>query len=573
MFSGGALDPTFGNGGKVIAEKIGFPAAAIAVQSDGKVIAVGKLANDFAVARLNVDGKLDQSFGFHGISRADFGGGRGDFATSVAIQPNGKIVVAGRRDQHDSFLYGDQGQFAVARFNTNGTLDNSFDGDGRLTVDFSYGESQANAVAIQPDGRIVVAGSANVYGKIELDLDFYKFDMAVARLMPDGSLDHSFGTLGPSLLNSQTRSGKLLIDHVDCDDSAEAVAIGPDGKIVLAGTSDKLVNVMRLQANGTFDKSFHDGEAILNLQAQPIINDVSAQPDGSIFVVGGIEGNFLVAKLKNNGQSDASFGTSGVVKADFGGNDEASSVVVSREGVLVAGGSGGKFAMARFSPAGLFDGFFGANGKVTTAVANSDPIMATKLTSDGKILAYGRDGSTARYISVTPRVGVFSIDNTAREGTDDASFIVTRDKIYDFKTRVYFNLSGSATFGQDYTSTLTLDGPKNTGALAFGAAGSIAINPFGQQAFVEIPKGQSFVVVPVTLIDDSIVESAETVTLTVVAGSDYSVDPGNTATVTITSNDLKLPIITPGPIITILRSASAATPIGLFADSRIDELL
>src|SRR5205814_6501506 len=130
--------------------------------------------------------------------------------------------------------------------------------------------------------------------------------------------------------------------------------------------------------------------------------------------------------------------------------------------------------------------------------------------------AYGRRGDTARYISAEPKVGIFSLDNTAREGgKDNASFILTRDKIYSFPTRVYFNLSGSATFNQDYTSTFTLDGRANGGsAIAFAAANTIGINPFGQTAFVDIPADQSFVVVPVTVLSDTLVESAETVNLT-----------------------------------------------------------
>src|SRR4051794_14878956 len=140
MFSAGALDPfdpTVATGGIIIGETVGFPVAAVTVQKDGKAILVGKLGNDFGVARLNANGVLDQSFGTGGVTRADFGGSRGDFATCVAIQPNGKIVVAGRRNNASDFLYGDQGEFAIARFNSNGTLDNTFDGDGRATVDFS----------------------------------------------------------------------------------------------------------------------------------------------------------------------------------------------------------------------------------------------------------------------------------------------------------------------------------------------------------------------------------------------------------------------------------------------------
>lgn len=573
MFSGGALDPTFGTGGKVIAEKIGFPVAAITVQNDGKVIAVGKLANDFAIARLNVDGKLDQTFGFHGVARADFGGNRGDFATSVAIQPNGKIVVGGVRAHASLTIFGTHDNFAVARFNSNGTLDNSFDGNGRLTIDFGGvgGGSHLRAMAIQPDGRIVVAGDSDTEGTF--DLATSRVDFAVARLMPNGSLDSSFGQA--TIINN-IRTGTRTIDHLNLGDTVTALAVAPDGKIVIAGTSDDLVRIMRLQPNGSDDGSFHGGEAILGLNGKPTINAVTAQPDGSVFVVGALDGNFLVTKLKTNGQTDASFGTFGVVKADFGGTDEARSVRVSREGVLVAGGSDGKFAMARFSAKGLFDGFFGANGKVITAVGTNEPILATTLTNDGKIIAYGSKGDAARYISATPKVGIFSIDNTAHEGVDDASFIVTRDAIFDFDTVVYFDLSGSATRGLDYTSTFSVDGRTNmtatSGKISPLPATNI-VNPVSQRASVKIPAGQSFVVVPVTVINDTISESAETVTLTIAAntGANYRVDTSNTATVTIAASDLQIILPNPLPILVKLSKTSLAADV--FGTQRIDALV
>src|SRR5439155_13140721 len=150
-------------------------------------------------------------------------------ATCVAVQPNGKIVVAGKRDNGALTILGDHGQFAVARFNVNGTLDNTFDGNGRLTIDFhGGGGSQANALAIQPDGKILLAGTDDTVGLSDLPDLSARNDFAVARLMPNGSLDHSFGT---SLLNTQFRIGTLTIDHVDCDDQATAVTVTPDGKI------------------------------------------------------------------------------------------------------------------------------------------------------------------------------------------------------------------------------------------------------------------------------------------------------------------------------------------------------
>src|SRR5690348_15718055 len=119
MMSAGDLDPTFGIGGKVIAQAIGFPAAAVSAQADGKVVAVGQLNNNFAVARLNANGTIDRTFGGvnrgNGVVTTDLGGS--DDANAVAIQSDGKIIVAGTRGDDES------SRVVVARYNPNGTLD------------------------------------------------------------------------------------------------------------------------------------------------------------------------------------------------------------------------------------------------------------------------------------------------------------------------------------------------------------------------------------------------------------------------------------------------------------------
>ena len=548
LMSAGDLDPTFGVGGKVLAQNVGFPVADIAVQPNGKIIAVGRLNNDFAVARLNPDGKLDRTFGSgDGVAQADFGGDRGDFANTVAIQPNGKIVVGGRLDDSSFTSLADIGGFAVARFNTDGTLDNSFDGNGRLTIDFpGRGASSVSAIAIQPDGKIVLAGIADTVGRI--DPSFQKNDFAVARINPNGSLDHTFGNAGPGTIPGVNRTGKLTIGFGSDGGSegATAIALAPGGKIVvggLGGFGKSRFAVARLNANGTLDGSFGDGISGAGkfnnlLLPEPNLRDLTVQPDGSVVLVGGSQGNFAVARLTSAGRLDKNFAGTGHVETDLGGTDEARHVRVSKEGILVAGGSSGKFAMARFKTNGLLDGFFGKGGKVITAAGANDAILTTSLTSDGKILAFGRSGSMARYISAVPKVGVFSLDNSAREGASDhqANFIVTRDAVYSFNTRVFFDLSGNATFDADYGTSLTLvESSKTTSTLSSAVSGPTT---FGRRAFIDIPAGQSFVVVPINVINDTASEGTETVKLSVAANNNYTVGTGNTATVSVLDNDV-----------------------------------
>ncbi len=150
------------------------------------------------------------------------------------VQPDGKIIVVGFAD------HGTQQVFAVARYLPNGTLDSTFSNDGRQTTAFGAGDHRAYAVALQPDGKIVVAGDAIVNNEI---------DFAVARYKPDGALDNTFSV-----------DGKMTTNVGSFFDRAYAVAIQPDGKILLGGTLTQSASsdfaLVRYQPNGTLDGSF-----------------------------------------------------------------------------------------------------------------------------------------------------------------------------------------------------------------------------------------------------------------------------------------------------------------------------
>ena len=177
----GDLDPSFGRDGKVTTDFAGGgdQAQAVAIQGDGKIVAAGIDRNlsgvgDFALARYNPDGSLDTTFDTDGLVTTDFIG-QTDQAYAVAIQGDGKIVAAGR-----AFLGSTREEFALARYNPDGSLDTTFDGDGKVTTDFAAFNDNARAVVIQGDGRIVAAGFAVVSGTN---------DFALARYNTDGSLD------------------------------------------------------------------------------------------------------------------------------------------------------------------------------------------------------------------------------------------------------------------------------------------------------------------------------------------------------------------------------------------------
>jgi len=219
----GSLDTSFGGDGRVTTNFTGTDdrAMAVVIQSDGKVVVAGAAGayRDFALVRYNPDGTRDSSFGSRGTVTTSFTlGGCCEFATSVAVQVDGKIVAAG--------VPADDIAFALARYETDGSLDSTFGEDGMVTTDFltrhdlGHVGGWARGVAIQADGKIVAAGGSAVGSGGDSEF-------ALARYMPDGSLDPAFGG-----------DGRVTTEWtINDDDDAFALAIQADGKIVAAGTA------------------------------------------------------------------------------------------------------------------------------------------------------------------------------------------------------------------------------------------------------------------------------------------------------------------------------------------------
>ena len=219
----GTLDNTFGVSGKVRTDFPGLAAvpSSVVIQPDGKIVVAGgafplfTFAGDFKVVRYNPNGSLDTSFGNGGIVTTIFP--QGSYAFDVALQPDGKIIAAGT-----VFVDFDPGEmsdtdFALARYNPDGTPDATFGNGGQVSTDFVGFEDDAFSVLIQPDGKIVAVGSAND------PATFY--DFAAARYLSNGTIDTTFGV-----------AGKVRTDFGDQNfDRARSAALQPDGKIVAAG--------------------------------------------------------------------------------------------------------------------------------------------------------------------------------------------------------------------------------------------------------------------------------------------------------------------------------------------------
>jgi uncharacterized delta-60 repeat protein len=398
----GGLDHSFSGDGKAT---IGFAngsgddeGRAMAIQRDGKIIVAGfadtaTAGENFAVVRLKIDGSLDHSFSGDGKTTFGFGNGTGDdVAHSIAVQPNGKIVLAG--DSYQGPSKGDD--MSVARLNAGGSLDHSFSGDGKMTFGFANGseDDDAGAVALQRDGKIVVSGFS-VLGPGGRD--------AVTRVKPGGGLDHSFSGDGKKTFGFPGGIG---------DATAEGgVAIRGDGKIVVAGASNQGATgddfaLARLNPNGGFDHTFSgDGRATLDfVGTSDVGRGMAIQRDGKIVVAGnsnqGAAANQLaIARFKANGSPDHTFSGDGRKAIGFGnptGNDQANGVALQHDGKIVAAGvsdqtaTGLDFAVARFTTNGGLDSTFSGDGRKTIAFGSGDDFgRAVAIQGNGRIVVAG----------------------------------------------------------------------------------------------------------------------------------------------------------------------------------------
>jgi uncharacterized delta-60 repeat protein len=346
----GSLDNSFHTDGKVIA---GFPAniqsanaAAVAVQTDGKILAAGNanagIKRDLALVRFNTDGTLDSSFNTVGFVISNSMGDSFTTARAMALQPDGKIVVVG-----ETFTSSHKYAMFAARYLADGTPDGAFGAGGVVLTAYSQ-VSYGNAIAIQADGKILIAGSTTNHSLTQY--------FTVVRCLPDGTLDDGFGT-----------GGKVTSLVSSFSSAIEALAIQPDGKILAAG----------IASSGTFQA-------------------------------------FVMARYHPYGALDNTFSTDGVVTNSFvTGLAYCYAVAVQSDQKIVLAGyyikvTNEDFALARYNPDGNPDSTFSTAGSVTTGIATGslDHINSMIIQPDGKIVVAGYSSTNnksvfalARYIS------------------------------------------------------------------------------------------------------------------------------------------------------------------------------
>ena len=381
----GDLDSSFsGDGVSVTTFRDSYGVAkAVAIQPDGRIVVAGSMhrnasiRSDFALARLTTSGSLDRTFAGNGRLRTDFGG-RYDDALAVAIQADGKIVAAG------SAVGGVGDGMAIARYNADGSSDTTFSRNGKRVIHVGPANT-AYDLALEADGDIVLAGTD---GK----------DFVLVRLFSDGAVDRSFG-----------RRGIVRTDFNGFADVARAVAIAPDGSIVAGGwaqaeSSRTDFAVARYDEGGRLVKSFGLGGRVTTdfLSYEDGITDLALDRTGDIVVSGSV-GEFPgdadqstdvgLARYDAHGSLDASFGDEGTVRTDFGSFfDQAEGMALSRDGRIVVAShlyhdGASSAAAARYEADGELDPSFGEGGIADSAApVSGDDVGGVALQSDGSIV-------------------------------------------------------------------------------------------------------------------------------------------------------------------------------------------
>jgi uncharacterized delta-60 repeat protein len=394
------LDKTFGTDG-IVETGVGIRddhVCAISLQPDGKIVMAGYTDNgsdnDIALVRYNTDGSLDTTWNSSGIVMTQ-AGYSDDHAYAIALQNDGKIVVAG--DTETGGVGGVYTQFGIVRYNTDGSLDTTFSSDGIVKTSIGGIEDEAHGIAIQEDGKIVAAGyTDNGSDK----------DVALVRYNTDGSLDTTFNSTGivPGVVTAQVGS---------LDDRAFALALQDDGKIVVAGDTKiggtsgnySALALLRYNTDGSLDTTFSsDGIVTTSLGGLfVLVSSIAIQADGKILVSGtGADVSIRLARFNTDGTLDITFDSDGTVTTSTGGIDgEAGGIALQEDGKIVVVGTFAIskdetfFLLVSYNPDGTLDATFDTDGEVVGPSLYFAKYIA--LQPDGKILVAGHTSGVGAF--------------------------------------------------------------------------------------------------------------------------------------------------------------------------------
>jgi uncharacterized delta-60 repeat protein len=430
----GDLDASFGTGGLVThtSFSVNDGGNLLAFQSDGKIVLAGYVLvgpaerTRFAVARFDANGMPDPTFGGDGVVRTRFRTGPRclEQARSVLVRPGGTIVAIGSSScPRSEPRAGSDSLFAVASFEPDGSLTPSFGTGGKVLTNFGSAarcSASGEAAALVADGTVVVAGTASCRS---IDPRF-----ALARYLPDGSLDPSFGG-----------NGKVRTNLTPQEDRLSDVLIQPDGKIVASGTAaywvveipdalESRAALVRYESDGSLDPTFGggDGKVTTSFHSRlcPGANEsygIALQADGRI-VEGGSAAcsatvgaaphpRWVLARYRSDGRLDRTFGRDGRVvtiwSAETWGDWMWGGVAVQPNGRILAAGTAGRnisrFTVARYRPTGRLDPSFGDDGRVRTTFGSGpacgDGVWdAAEIQPDGRIVVAGGGGCLRSFV-------------------------------------------------------------------------------------------------------------------------------------------------------------------------------
>jgi uncharacterized delta-60 repeat protein len=381
-------------------------AYAVAVQPNGKILVAGRTSvvsgqpSAFALVRLNSDGSFDTTFDGDGkvTTSMDVGSSQ---VRAIKVLPDGKILAGG--DAYPTFPNTTQARFAVARYTADGSLDTTFDGDGKVVTELGPGNDTIFSIGFQTDGKVIACGIRSPSTAL------FDEDFAVVRYNADGSLDTTFDSDG--IATTEFTTGGW--------DRAYAVQVQADGKILAGGLAlgggSQTMAIARFNTDGSLDNSFDtDGKVRIPISAGSIIYEMAIQPNGKIVAVGsagsGGSGDFASARLNTDGSLDTTFGIGGKVQTPVGnGNDQSYAMGIQSDGKIVAAGESNNgtnadFALVRWS-GGVNNAVVDFNGDGKTDYS----ILRPEFNAPGAQMTWWNINNGTNEVTVLP-LGLRAID-------------------------------------------------------------------------------------------------------------------------------------------------------------------